>query len=265
MIFVSVPVSSRTFYYKFCRATGSSHILYLEAQQKGMVINMEEKVLIVDDEHGIVNAIAFAFRKEGYLVETAGNGQEALEKLSAFCPHVIILDVMMPKMTGLEVCKRLSDKKDIGIILLTAKDDVVDKILGLELGADDYITKPFDVRELLARTRSIIRRLQKNAEEPVRKIEAGRLVIFPSQRRVLLSGNALEMPPKEFDLLYLLISHPERVYTRDELLNAVWGFDYVGGTRTVDIHIQRLRSKLGEQNAHMIQTIYGIGYKALGG
>ncbi|HEX9061017.1 MAG TPA: response regulator transcription factor [Clostridia bacterium] len=226
---------------------------------------MEEKILIVDDEKGIVNAIAFAFRKEGYIVETANNGQEALDKLSRFSPHVMILDVMMPKMSGLEVCKKLVNEKDLGIILLTAKDDIVDKILGLELGADDYITKPFDMRELIARVKSIIRRLEKSSDGvQLQKIEAGDLVIIPKQRKVILCGEELEMPPKEFDLLVLLMSNPARVYERDELLNLVWGLDYVGGTRTVDIHVQRLRSKLGERYHHLIQTVYGVGYKALG-
>ena len=226
---------------------------------------MEEKVLVVDDEAGIVNAIAYAFRREGYLVETASSGQEALEKIASFCPHIMILDVMMPKMGGFEVCRQLDGRKNIGIILLTAKDDIVDKVLGLELGADDYVTKPFDVRELIARAKSIFRRLQKSAEEePKQKIEADGLIIIPKQRKVILLDTELEMTPKEFDLLHLLMSHPGRVYSRDELLDIVWGLEYIGGTRTVDIHIQRLRSKLGERYSHIIQTIYGIGYKALG-
>lgn len=226
---------------------------------------MEEKILVVDDEKGIVNAIAYAFRKEGYVVETANNGQEALERISGFSPHVVILDVMMPKMSGLEVCRRLDGKKDLGIILLTAKDDIVDKVLGLELGADDYITKPFDMRELIARVKSILRRLQKSSDgEQLQKIEAGDLVIVPKQRKAILCGEELEMTPKEFDLLALLMSNPGRVYERGELLDLVWGMEYAGGTRTVDIHVQRLRSKLGERYQHLIQTVYGIGYKALG-
>lgn len=226
---------------------------------------MEEKILVVDDEKGIVNAIAYAFRKEGYIVETANNGQEALDRISGFSPHVMILDVMMPKMSGLEVCKKLDNEKNLGIILLTAKNDIVDKILGLELGADDYITKPFDMRELIARVKSILRRFQKSSDrQQLQKIEAGDLVIIPKQRKVILCGEELEMPPKEFDLLLLLLSNPGRVYERDELLNLIWGVEYVGGTRTVDIHIQRLRSKLGERYNHLIQTVYGIGYKALG-
>ncbi len=226
---------------------------------------MEEKILVVDDENGIVNAIAYAFRKEGYIVETANNGQEAMNKLSSFCPDVMVLDVMMPKMSGLEVCKKLDNGENMGIILLTAKNDIVDKVLGLELGADDYITKPFDMRELIARVKSILRRLQKSSDRQLlQKIEIGDLVIIAKQRKVILYGKELEMAPKEFDLLSLLLSNPGRVYERDELLNIVWGIEYVGGTRTVDIHVQRLRSKLGEQYHYLIQTVYGIGYKAIG-
>lgn len=226
---------------------------------------MEEKILVVDDEKGIVDAIAYAFRREGYIVETAYNGQEALNKLSIFCPNVIILDVMMPKMNGFEVCKKLDSGKDIGIILLTAKNDIVDKVLGLELGADDYITKPFDIRELVARVKSILRRLQKNSDkEQIGKIEIRDLVVIGQQRKVILSGKELEMTPKEFDLLFLLLSSPEIVYEREQLLRLVWGLEYAGGTRTMDIHVQRIRSKLGEQYEELIQTVYGIGYKAIG-
>lgn len=226
---------------------------------------MEKKILIVDDEKGIVDSISYAFRKEGYTVDTAYNGQEALNKLSVFCPDVMILDVMMPKISGLEVCKKLDNRNNLGIILLTAKNDIVDKVLGLELGADDYITKPFDIRELVARVKSILRRLEKNSDKnQIEKIQIRDLMILHEQRKVIISGEKLEMTPKEFDLLFLLLSSPERVYTRDELLNLVWGMEYVGGTRTVDIHVQRLRSKLGEHYQELIQTVFGIGYKAIG-
>lgn len=226
---------------------------------------MEEKILIVDDEKGIVDAISYAFRKEGYIVETAYNGEDALNKLSSFQPNVIILDVMMPKMSGFEVCKKINNRNELGIILLTAKNDIVDKVLGLELGADDYITKPFDIRELVARVKSILRRLEKNSDkQQIQKIEIRNLLIILQQRKVILNEKEIEMTPKEFDLLVLLLSSPERVYVRDELLNLVWGMEYLGGTRTVDIHVQRLRSKLGEKYQELIQTVYGVGYKAIG-
>ena len=226
---------------------------------------MEEKILVVDDEKGIVDAISYAFRREGFIVETASDGQEALDKLSVFHPNVLVLDVMMPKMSGFDVCKKLDGRNDLGIILLTAKSDITDKIVGLELGADDYITKPFDMRELISRVRSILRRLQKNtSRQQVQAVKIRELEIIAQQRKVILHGEELEMTPKEFDLLFLLLSTPERVYERDELLNLVWGVDYAGGTRTVDIHVQRLRSKLGETYQDLIQTVYGIGYKAIG-
>jgi two-component system alkaline phosphatase synthesis response regulator PhoP len=226
---------------------------------------MEEKILVIDDEKGIVDAIAYAFRREGYIVEVAYNGQEGLEKIRSFYPDIIILDVMMPKMSGFEVCKKLNNGNDVGIVLLTAKDDIVDKVLGLELGADDYITKPFDVRELVARVNSLLRRLKKNSDvKPAPKIQIKDLIIIYQQRRVMLSGIELEMTPKEFDLLYLLLSRPEQVFDREKLLSLVWGYEYSGGTRTVDIHVQRLRSKLGEQYQDLIQTVYGIGYKSIG-
>ena len=226
---------------------------------------MEEKILVVDDEKGIVTAISYAFQKEGYIVETAYNGQEALDKLSVFRPHVMILDVMMPKMSGFDVCKRMDNRNDLGIILLTAKNDIVDKVLGLELGADDYITKPFDIRELIARVKSILRRLEKSDhKKQIQKIQIGDLLMISEQRKVLLGEDELEMTPKEFDLLFLLLSKPERVYSREELLSLVWEIEYSGGTRTVDIHIQRLRSKLGTHYQELIQTVYGIGYKSIG-
>ncbi|MDF2514595.1 MAG: two-component system response regulator [Herbinix sp.] len=226
---------------------------------------MEDKILIVDDEIGIVNALSYAFTKEGYKVDIARNGEEALSKLLSFQPKVMILDIMMPKMNGFEVCKQVSNRKDLGILLLSAKTDIVDKILGFEFGADDYITKPFDIREVIVRVKSIIRRLKKNMEEQqIKVIKIHDLEVIGVQRKVILQGKNIELTPKEFDLLYLLLSNTEKVFERDHLLDLVWGMEYVGGTRTVDIHVQRLRSKLGEPYQELIQTVYGIGYKAIG-
>ncbi len=233
--------------------------------KKGMVINMDNKILLADDEKGILDALSYAFKREGYMVETAMDGEEALAKLESFSPNVLILDIMMPKMNGIEVCKKIINRNDIGILLLTAKNDIVDKILGFEFGADDYITKPFDMRELIVRVKSLFRRLQKNSEkQQIQKIRIKDLEVIPLQRKVLNKSEEIEMTPKEFDLLYLLLSNPERVYERNQLLDLVWGMEYIGGTRTVDIHIQRLRSKLGETYQELIQTVYGIGYKAIG-
>ena len=225
---------------------------------------MNKKVLVVDDEPGIVNAIAYALRREGYEVDTAGDGEEALSKTKTFQPNVLVLDVMMPKMTGYDVCRKLEDRDDIGIILLTVKNDIVDKIVGLELGADDYMTKPFEIRELLARVKALLRRLEKKntTEAKAEMIQYGALRIHPVYRSVELREEKLELTPKEFDLLLLLLSHPQRVYMREELLELVWDLEYAGGTRTVDIHIQRLRKKLGEPYQNILQTVYGVGYKA---
>jgi len=228
---------------------------------------MNRKVLVVDDESSIVSAIAYALRREGYEVETANDGEEALEKVALFHPQVMILDVMMPKLDGYGVCRRLEDREDIGIILLTVKNELVDKIVGLEMGADDYMTKPFEIRELLARVKALMRRVEKSSTPPQddsksQAIVNGTLRIHVAHRTVTVGEEKLDLTPKEFDLLTILMSNPERVYTRDDLLDRVWGMEYAGGTRTVDIHIQRLRKKIGDTDQQMLQTVYGIGYKA---
>ena len=227
---------------------------------------MTKKVLVVDDESSIVSAIAYALRREGYEVETANDGEEALVKVASFHPQVMILDVMMPRLDGYGVCRRLEDREDIGIILLTVKNDIVDKIVGLEMGADDYMTKPFEIRELLARVKALMRRVEKSSpppdEQKNQSIVNGDLRIHVAHRTVTVKEEKLDLTPKEFDLLTILMSNPERVYTRDDLLDRVWGMEYAGGTRTVDIHIQRLRKKIGDTDQQKLQTVYGIGYKA---
>jgi len=228
---------------------------------------MNRKVLGVDDESSIVSAISYALRREGYEVETASDGEEALEKVALFHPQVMILDVMMPKLDGYGVCRRLEDREDIGIILLTVKNELVDKIVGLEMGADDYMTKPFEIRELLARVKALMRRVEKSNTPPQddsksQAIVNGTLRIHVAHRTVTVGEEKLDLTPKEFDLLTILMSNPERVYTRDDLLDRVWGMEYAGGTRTVDIHIQRLRKKIGDTDQQLLQTVYGIGYKA---
>lgn len=226
---------------------------------------MNEKILIVDDEKSIVEPLAYAFRREGFTVETALNGIEALEKVSVFQPEIMISDIMMPEMNGLDLCKQIGNKDGLGIILLTAKDDIIDRVLGLEFGADDYITKPFDIRELLARTRSLLRRLKKASDVSEKnQVIINGLEVNLVQRKVIIDGNLVEMTPKEFDLLALLITNIERIYRREDLLDLVWGLEYIGGTRTVDIHIQRLRRKLGTSHQNLIQTVFGIGYKMTG-
>jgi two-component system, OmpR family, alkaline phosphatase synthesis response regulator PhoP len=225
---------------------------------------MEDRILVVDDEKSIADAIVYGLRREGYHVESAYNGEEALKKIKDIRPLVIILDLMMPKLNGFEVLKRIQSTDEHGIVLLTAKNDIVDKILGLELGADDYITKPFDMRELIARVKSLIRRLQKTIQDESQNIIIeGALKIILDQRKVVVKDEELDLTPKEFDLLALLASHPDRVFTRDELLDKIWDMEYIGGTRTVDIHVRRVRQKLGSYE-DILHTIHGVGYKVLG-
>ena len=227
---------------------------------------MQEKILVIEDEKKIADAIVYALKKEGYRVEVVYRGDEALKVVADFHPNAIILDVMLPGMDGYDILKKLPDNDKIGIIMVTAKEDIVDKVLGLELGADDYITKPFDMRELLARLKSLFRRMDKSvSKEDDEEVSLGELVLNRSKRTAYVGDNRLDLTPKEFDILGLMISHPGRVYTREQLLDLIWGLEYFGDTRTVDIHIQRVRKKLGEDMADIIQTVYGVGYKALGG
>ncbi|MFF2154491.1 response regulator transcription factor [Paenibacillus chitinolyticus] len=222
------------------------------------------KLLIVDDESQIVDILSYACKREGFAVETAFSGLEALRKIEEWGPHILILDLMLPDMNGFEVCRKIKDPDSLGIIMLTAKNDILDKLVGLELGADDYITKPFDIRELIARVHSLLRRMRKKSEETESpdRLAYGKLVLSRAKRKVSLDGEALVFTPKEFDLLALLLRHLDRVYTREELLESVWGFDFAGGTRTVDIHLQRLRKKLGPVYQQILVTIHGVGYKA---
>lgn len=230
---------------------------------KGLVIKMYKKILVVDDEVRIADTIAYALNREGFNVDVAYDGEVALKKINNFHPIILILDIMMPKFNGYEVLKRIENRTIIGIIMLTAKSDIVDKVLGLELGADDFIIKPFDMRELTARVNSLVRRLEKVAIKE--DLILGKLKITISERKATIEGNSLDLTPKEFDLLVALVSRAERVYSRDELLDLVWGKEYVGGTRTVDIHMRRLRQKLGVPYDDMLQTVHGVGYRASGG
>jgi len=226
---------------------------------------MHETIMVIEDEKAISDAIAYALKREGYKVEVIDRGDTAVKRLSEIQPDAIILDVMLPGLDGYDVLKKLPAKGKIGVIMLTAKEDIVNKVLGLELGADDYLTKPFDMRELLARLKSLIRRMQQAGE----KIEQdefllGGVKVNITRRSVIVNGQKLELTPKEFELIALLVSNPDRVYSREQLLDLVWGMDYFGGTRTVDIHVQRLRKKLGTEHSDIIQTVHSIGYKAFG-
>lgn len=224
---------------------------------------MKERVLVVEDEKSIADAIVYALNREGLTAEAVYNGEEALKRFDLFRPEAIILDVMLPGIDGYEVLKRLQNKNPVGIIMLTAKEDIVSKVLGLELGADDYITKPFDMRELLARLGSLLRRLQVKAGTQIQdEININGVILNLQQRKVVAGEKSIELTPKEFDLLALMTANLERVYTREQLLELVWSMDYAGGTRTVDIHMQRVRKKLGSGFQDILQTIHGIGYKA---
>ncbi|MDP4145923.1 MAG: response regulator transcription factor [Bacillota bacterium] len=225
---------------------------------------MNEKILVVDDEKSILDVLTYALNKEGYLVERAYNGQEALDKVKTFNPNIVILDLMIPVISGYDVCKSLQNK-NIGIIMLTAKNDVIDKVLGLELGADDYLTKPFDIREVLARVKSLARRFKKTLEQKDEKdlISIKDFTINKRQRLVSIKNINIEFTAMEFDILYLLLSNPNIAYSRDQLLDIVWHMNYLGGTRTVDTHIQRVRKKLGAEYQNLIQTVHGIGYKGV--
>ncbi|MDG0814528.1 response regulator transcription factor [Cohnella rhizosphaerae] len=227
---------------------------------------MHEKIMVIEDERKIADAIAYALKREGYEVETVYDGGEALARLSIYRPDAIVLDVMLPGMDGYDILKKLQNKARIGVIMLTAKEDIVNKVLGLELGADDYMTKPFDMRELLARLKSLLRRMQAAGDtEDAAEIELGGVALHIGKRRATAGGRPLDLTPKEFDLLAQLAARPGMVFTREQLLDLVWGMDFAGGTRTVDIHVQRIRKKLGEDCSDVIQTVHGIGYKAAGG
>jgi len=216
-------------------------------------------ILVVDDEPNIVELAKLYLEQEGYRVESVGNGNDALLKLNSAKPSLIVLDLMLPDIDGFEVCRQIRKKSDIPILMLTARKEDVDKIVGLELGADDYLTKPFNPRELVARVKAILRRYQSGLR-PGQAIEVGNLRIDPARHEATVDGQPLRLRTKEFDLLATLAQNLGVVLTRDRLLEMVWETDYYGETRTVDIHINHLRDKLSGANAS-IETVRGIGYK----
>lgn len=225
---------------------------------------MAKKVLVVDDEKLIVKGIRFSLEQDGMEVDCAYDGQEALEKASANEYDLILLDVMLPKMDGFQVCQQIRDFSDVPIVMLTAKGEDMDKILGLEYGADDYITKPFNILEVKARIKAIMRRTgKKEKEAPQSKtIVKGDMKIDCESRRVIIKGNEINLTAKEFDLLELLASNPDKVYSRENLLNIVWGYEYPGDARTVDVHIRRLREKVeaNPSDPKYVYTKWGVGY-----
>ena len=226
---------------------------------------MNKKILIIEDEKPIAELLKYALEKERFDAAMAHTGEEAFEKIESYRPDLILLDLMLPDMDGLTICREVTaNNKEIPIIIVSAKNDQIDKLIGLEYGADDYITKPFDIREVILRIKSVLRRLTTPIEKSGRDsvIEDGDLVLDIDKHELRKSGELIELTPKEFSLLETLIRNKGKALTRNFLLEQVWNFDYIGDTRTVDIHIQRLRKKLGNDNS--IATVFGVGYKFIG-
>lgn len=219
----------------------------------------KKKILVVEDEYSINDAITFALRKEGYDVRSVYNGKNALERFNEFKPDLVLLDLMLPDMDGFDICKEIHNKSYV--IMLTARGEIIDKILGLELGADDYIVKPFEIKEVLARIKAVFRRIEKGLDRDFIEEKEEIIKIYPRDRRVIKEGNEVALRRKEFDLLNFLNSNRGTVFSRDDLLEKIWGYDYEGDTRTVDVHIRRLREKLNEDKDNsVIETVFGVGY-----
>lgn len=220
------------------------------------------KVLIVDDDEHIAELIKVYFEKDGFATVTANNGKDAIELFKSSAPSIVILDVMMPEMDGWQVCREIRRVSNIPIIMLTAKGETFDKVLGLELGADDYMVKPFEPKELIARVKAVLRRSDSKETSAEKELVFPNLTVNLSNYELKINGNIVEIPPKELELLYFLASNPNRVFTREQLLEEVWGFDYFGDSRTVDVHIKRLREKLeGVEANWQLKTVWGVGYK----
>lgn len=229
--------------------------------QKGRVIMSNNIILVVDDDYNICELIRLYLEKEGYKVEIANSGNVAVDKVKAVSPSLILLDIMLPGMDGFEVCREVRKTSDVPIIMLTAKDDTFDKVLGLELGADDYISKPFDTREIVARIKAVLRRYEHKTLD-VQEVEYDKLKINFTNYELILDGNRIDVPPKELELLYFLASNPNNVFTREQLLDKIWGYDFFGDSRTVDVHIKRLREKIEKfESGWSLKTVWGVGYK----
>ena len=217
-------------------------------------------ILLMDDDENICKVIRLYLEKEGMNVQVAHDGAAGLDLFHQETPDLVLLDIMMPGMDGIEVIKQIRRESSVPVIMLTAKGDTIDKVLALELGADDYIVKPFEPKELIARIKAVIRRTETAAEEPA-TIKYENLEISISEYTVEYCGKKLGLPPKELELLYFLASHPNKVFTREQLLQKVWEFDFYGDSRTIDVHIKRLREKLGDDHPWHIKTVWGVGYK----
>lgn len=229
----------------------------------------KQKILIVDDDENIAELISLYLIKECFDTQIALDGEEALEYFSSFQPNLVLLDLMLPGIDGYEVCRQIRKTSQVPIIMLSAKGEIFDKVLGLELGADDYMIKPFDSKELVARVKAVLRRFPAASAAPAPSddkptgeyVEYPDLLINQSNYSVQYMGRIVDMPPKELELFYFLASHPNQVFTREQLLDHIWGYEYIGDTRTVDVHIKRLREKIKDHDSWRLGTVWGIGYK----
>lgn len=223
----------------------------------------KQKILIVDDDEHISELISLYLIREGYDTKEVHDGKSALEAFKTYSPNLIMLDIMMPVMDGYEVCKEIRKTSTVPIIMLTAKGDTIDKVLGLELGADDYIVKPFEAKEMVARVKAVLRRFDtgKAEKENSKILKYENLEVNMENYTVKYHGEFLNFPPKEFELLYFLAKRPNQVFTRDQLLDKIWGYEYIGDTRTVDVHIKRIREKFDQKDPWNVKTVWGVGYK----
>ncbi|MCH7587500.1 MAG: response regulator transcription factor [Chloroflexi bacterium] len=220
-----------------------------------------ERILVVDDEQNIVDLVALYLERDGFKVESANDGATALEMIQANEPALVVLDIMLPELDGFEVCRRTRATSDVPIIMLTARDEDIDKIVGLELGADDYLTKPFNPRELVARIKAILRRLERRQPDDNEALTIGDVTIDPARREVIVAGEKVSMRTKEFDLLLTFGQNRGIVLTREQLLNLAWGYDFYGQSRTVDVHVAHLRKRISKSEHVRIETVTGVGYK----
>lgn len=227
----------------------------------------KQKILIVDDDENIAELISLYLTKECFDTMMVHDGEQALVAFDTYRPNLILLDLMLPGIDGYQVCREVRARSGVPVIMLSAKGEVFDKVLGLELGADDYIMKPFDPKELVARVRAVLRRYQATSKQNASAESKGKVVEYPSitinltNYSVIVDGQSVEMPPKELELLYFLAASPNQVFTREQLLDQIWGYEYIGDTRTVDVHIKRLREKIKDHSEWSLSTVWGIGYK----
>lgn len=224
---------------------------------------MQYKILIVDDDENICELLRLYLEKDGFDTIVANDGEQAVDFASKYSPDLILLDIMLPKLDGWQVCREIRKTSETPIIMLTAKGETFDKILGLELGADDYVSKPFDAKEVIARIKAVLRRShEKDKASQINEVRYDKLRINLTNYELEVNGVKIDTPPKELELIYHLASNPNRVYTRDQLLDEVWGFDYYGDSRTVDVHVKRLREKLENvSDEWSLKTVWGVGYK----